>query len=83
MIKFQRHFIYCTLLIFFVETFDTLCESTELHVIANFFSQGLGIVGDVVKVPKRMWRNFLSQARLATYPTPENIAELNKELQVK
>ena len=52
------------------------------HVIANFFSQGLGIVGDVVKVPKRLWRNFLSQARLATYPTPENIAELNKELQV-
>lgn len=53
----------------------------EIEVLLTDNVDGLGIVGDVVKVPKRLWRNFLSQARLATYPTPENIAELNKELQ--
>jgi hypothetical protein len=40
-------------------------------------------MGDIVKVPKRMWRNFLYQARLATYPTPENIADLDKEMKVQ
>lgn len=48
----------------------------------TFFLEGLGIMGDIVKVPKKLWRNFLCQARLATYPTPENIVELSKEIKV-
>lgn len=48
----------------------------------TFFLEGLGIMGDIVKVPKKLWRNFLCQARLAIYPTPENIVELSKEIKV-
>lgn len=52
------------------------------YMYMTFFLEGLGIMGDIVKVPKKLWRNFLCQARLATYPTPENIVELSKEIKV-
>lgn len=53
---------------------------TEIEVLLIDNVDGLGIMGDIVKVPKKLWRNFLCQARLATYPTPENIVELSKEI---
>ncbi|XP_061193451.1 large ribosomal subunit protein bL9m-like [Saccostrea echinata] len=53
----------------------------EIDVLLTDHVDGLGIMGDIVTVPKRLWRNFLYQAQLATYPTPENIVELSHEMQ--
>ncbi|XP_048768435.1 39S ribosomal protein L9, mitochondrial-like [Ostrea edulis] len=69
----SRHYIYRK-----IE--NPIPPPTEIEVLLTDHVDGLGIMGDIVKVPKKMWRNFLYQARLATYPTPENIADLNTEM---
>ncbi|XP_062608804.1 large ribosomal subunit protein bL9m-like [Saccostrea cucullata] len=68
-----RHYIYRT-----IENPNP--SPAEIQVLLTDHVDGLGIMGDIVTVPKRLWRNFLYQAQLATYPTPENIVELSHEM---
>lgn len=68
----RRHFVYC------LEENTLQNKLGKMPVVLYEDVDGVGMIGDVVDVPKRLVRSILMPSGAAKYPTQENIDTIRK-----